>query len=74
MDDDPVEQRRREIAKRVALGLGFDDRQADRLLFWRWLARRRGEVSQRECRLRRAVSSISDPEGGIMDEAKPAVR
>ena len=57
MDEDPLVEERRRIAKDVALGLGFDHRQADRLLFWRWLVRQRGETSQRAGPVERVVSS-----------------
>ena len=57
MDEDPLEQERRRITMGVALRLGFDRRQADRLLFWRWLVSRRGETSHREGPVERVVSS-----------------
>ena len=57
MDEDPLEQERRRIAMGVALRLGFDHRQADRLLSWRWLVSRRGETSHREGPVERVVSS-----------------
>ena len=57
MDEDPLVEERRRIAKDVALGLGFDHLQADRLLFWRWLAGLRGETSQRAGPVERVVSS-----------------
>ena len=57
MDEDPLVEERRRIAKAVALRLGFDHRQADRLLFWRWLVRERGETSQRAGPVGRVVSS-----------------
>jgi hypothetical protein len=57
MDADPLELERRRIAKDGALGLGFDHRQADRLLFWRWLVRQRGETSHRAGPVERVVSS-----------------
>jgi hypothetical protein len=57
MDESPLVEERRRIAKDVALGLGFDHRQADRLLFCRWLVSRRGETSQRTGPVERVVSS-----------------
>ena len=57
VDKDPLVEERRRIAKDVALGLGFDHRQADRLLFWRWLVRQRGETSQRAGPAEPVVSS-----------------
>ena len=48
---------RRDKCTPQALGLGFDHRQADRLLFWRWLVRQRGETSHRVGPVERVVSS-----------------
>jgi len=48
MDPNSAERARRQSWGVAARVLDFDDRQAARLAFWRWLARQRSETSRRE--------------------------
>ena len=47
MDQDELEQARRQLYLRAARSLGFPERQAQFLAFWRWLASQRGETKAR---------------------------
>jgi aminoglycoside/choline kinase family phosphotransferase len=56
MDQDELEQARRQLYLRAARSLGFPERQAQFLAFWRWLARQRGETKARGASEYAAVS------------------
>jgi aminoglycoside/choline kinase family phosphotransferase len=47
MEQSELEQARRDRYLRAARNLGFPERQARYLAFWRWLARQRGETKER---------------------------
>jgi hypothetical protein len=47
VEQDDREERLRWVSRRVAKALGFSDREAASLAFWRWLARERGETKHR---------------------------
>jgi hypothetical protein len=47
MDSDQTDQLLRCLYGHLARRLGFQNSEANRLAFWRWLARRRGETCER---------------------------
>jgi hypothetical protein len=47
MDQVYTDQLLRCLSRHLARSLGFQPGEADRLAFWRWLARQRGETRER---------------------------